>query len=138
MRQINELIDANIIKQARLLDEMTASLRSLLPPDIAPHCWVAGYRHSILSIVTDSSSWVLAVRYQQHEIFKLFNTVYRLAANKLKIKVTNPLPQPTKSPIHPTISFNTRKLLESIASTTSDPGLRSALWRLAKRGQPKD
>jgi hypothetical protein len=89
--------------------------------------------------LTDSSSWAVSIRYQQHEILKLLNSEFRpelqQTLKRLKIKVVS-LPNGRKktiSKLH--LSQSSARLIAATADAIQDPGLSVALRRLADHGK---
>lgn len=140
MRLFKHYLDSRLIQRARLLQSLTHSVRSRLAPVVAEHCWVAGIQNNTLIILTDSSSWAVSIRYQQHELLKLLNSEYRpeleQTLKRLKIKVIT-LPNGRKKTISkPRLSQSSARLIASAADAIRDPGLSVALKRLADHGKP--
>ena len=139
MRPFKHYLDHKLIQRSRLLQTLTHSARSRISPAVAEHCWVAGIHDNVLVVLTDSSSWAVAIRYQQHEILKLINSEYRMeleqTLKRLKIKVVS-LPNGRKKTISkPRLSGSSAYLIAAAADTIRDPGLRAALKRLAQHGK---
>jgi hypothetical protein len=135
MRQLKRYLDRDLLKQAQFLNELTQSLRSIFPTQVADHCWAGGIRDRTLVLITNSANWVVPIRYQQYEILKLVNSEFQQNLNRLKIKVVN-ISYSLKNPTSALkISEQSAKQIASTASSIHDPGLRSALFRLARRGK---
>lgn len=137
MQSLKALLNDNLVRQARLFETMTQSLRRHLPAEAAAHCWVGGVRDRILVVVTDSASFGVVAYYQQHEILKGMNSEFRaeLPAPLIKLRtkvarapamVESPRQQPTTFP------EGTRGPA-SAASHSAAPELKSAYARLARR-----
>ncbi len=140
MRLCKHFLDHKLIQRSQLLQTLTHSVRSRISPAGAEHCWVAGVHNNVLVVLTDSSTWAVAIRYQQREILKLINSEFRpeleQTLKRLKIKVVS-LPSGRKKTISkPQLSRSSARLIAVTAKTIQDPGLRVALRRLADRGTP--
>lgn len=143
MRPSKDFIDRKLLSQIHFLTQLTTSLRSRLPSSMAEHCWVASYDRDTLCVLTDSSNWTLALRYQQREILKQLNTEFRLELQaplkRLKVRIAATTPRSTRIPLpRPTLSTANAALIDSVATSISDPELSAALSRLAKRGSSTD
>jgi hypothetical protein len=138
VQSLKALLNDNLLRQARLFEAMTESLRMSLPPALAAHCWVGGIRDRVLVVITDSANFTIAVHYQQHEILKRINGRFRAELSapliKLKTKVAK-VPTTPKLPLQPPqLSAENGRTLAAAAAHIIDPDLRSALTRLARRG----
>ena len=138
MHRLQHFLDSRLIKSARLLEALTQSARTRLAPTVAEHCWVSAIRGKTLIVVTDSSSWAVPIRYQQHELLKQLNEQFpaelQQTLTRLKIKVAI-LPNGAKKLMsNPHLSPDNARKLASAADGISDAGLRSALKKLARRG----
>lgn len=126
MRPLNQLIDRNLIRKARALQDMTLSLRSRLSAPLAEHCWAAGWQDKTLIVITDSGAWATGIRYQQHELLKQINAEFRLDLKRMKIRIARgPLPKsapPVLAPRRP-------------ANRSVETDLQALLTRLARRGR---
>jgi len=138
MQTLRRLIDPDLIRQARLFESMTDSLRKCLAADSALHCWVGGIRDQTLVVVTDRSAHATLVHYQQREILKRINSDFRpelpAPLTRLKLKIRQMPVVATKNAQRPALSAENARRLASTATAISDAGVRSALNRLARRG----
>ncbi len=139
MHRLNQYINKDLLRHARLLHAMTLSIATKLPDPVADHCWVGGINAETLVIITDSGNWVVSVRYQQHELLKQLNCEFRSELNqtlkRVKVKVSV-FPRSENKPSHkPSLSTRNAQLLASTASNISDPDIREALLHLAMRGR---
>lgn len=137
MDHLNKFLDPGLIHQARFVQTATAALRRGLPSAAAQHCWVGRIRDNALVVITDSSTWVVSIRYQQHELLKQLNAEFcaelQQPLTRLKIKV-RASPTATQKPLsRPRISPDSSRHLLSAAAGIGDPDLRAALERLARR-----
>ena len=71
-----------MLKRVKLLEAMTASARSRLPSDIAPHCWVGGFDEHIVVIITDDPAYSIHLRWHQKEILKQLYEEFARQTNK--------------------------------------------------------
>lgn len=141
MRPLTDYLDDSIVRKVAFISRLTTSLRSRLPPHIAERCCVAGVNQNTLSVLVDSSSWTLTLRYQQREILKHLNTEFRAELQppltRLKVRIAS-TSTATRIPLErPQLSMKNAAVVSSAAVTVADPQLRSALMRLAKRGEAR-
>ena len=139
MHPLTRFLDSKLIQRSQLLQTLTHRARSRVSPTVAKHCWVAGIHSDVLVVLTDSSSWAVSIRYQQHEILKLLNSEFHMeleqTLKRLKIKVVS-LPNGGKKTISkPRLSESSARLIATAAETIQDPELSIALKRLAQHGK---
>lgn len=79
MKRLGSNLDPALLERARLLERMTASARSRLPPHLAEHCWVGTYENASLTLITDNAAFTTPIRYQQQEIIKQLNEEFGAA-----------------------------------------------------------
>lgn len=138
MRRIRQLIDEGLVTRARQMGVLTQTLRQLLPPDLAPHCWVSGLTPDDLVLAADGGTWATQLRYLQREIIKQINAHHGLAVKKVRIRVaTGGGPAagaaPTPRPRQPRVPDTAGEVLRETARSVEDRALAGALERLAAR-----
>lgn len=138
MQPADRHLASNLLRQARLVQAMTFSLRQYLAGPLAEHCWVAAPRERTLVLVTDGPAWATQLRYQQQEILKLLNSEFHLQLNRLRIRVDAPPPAPRLRRAGPRLSPQGAAVLEAAAESIADAELSAALRRLARRADTKD
>lgn len=129
-------LPADLMHRTAALAALTESMRSGLPPLLAPYTWVAGHDGSTLFVLVESGARATELRYLQREILKRINSDHGLGLKKAVIRA---VPQKTP-PIQrhtppPPLSTAAAESLESAASGVSDPRLANALRRLAARAK---
>jgi len=84
----------------------------------------------------DSTAWATRLRYQSPQLLRCLHRHPSLAQlRRIEIRVT-PLAQPVSSSPQPaTLSAANAAIIDSTADSLSDPNLRTALKRLARRGR---
>jgi len=84
----------------------------------------------------DSTAWATRLRYQSPQLLRCLHRHPSLAQlRRIEIRVT-PLAQPASSSPQPaTLSAANAAIIDSTADSLSDPNLRTALKRLARRGR---
>lgn len=141
MQTLKSFLNESLVRQARLFQTMTDSLRLQLPAEVAEHCWVGGIRDRVLVVVTDSASFGTLAYYQQHEILKRINSDFRMELpaplTRLKTRITKQAPQTRLPSQRPRLSADNARGLACAAMNIDDPGLKSALLKLARRKETK-
>lgn len=121
-----------------MLEKLNFSLQALLPSPLNAHCWTASVREQELTLVTDGSTWASQLRYLQREILKQLNAEYRLELKKCRIRIDAPrvVREPARRRLE--LSADSAETLERAANAMPDPELRTALQKLARRGNRGD
>lgn len=125
-----------LTEKARRLAELDDSLRAALPPAVAPHVRLATVSDGCLVLQASSPVWAAQLRFKTPEI--LANLRRNPAfADVRSIRVRNDLSAaaPAGNPtVQMHMSRESAAALRAQANCTSDPALRAALERLARRG----
>lgn len=125
-----------LTERGRLLARLTGSVRACLPLPCADHCRVANFHDGQLVLVADSPAWSARLRFHAPQLIKILNQQHRLAVRKVRVIVSPSLPElRQRPPVRRTLSPTSAELLQQTAACESDPGLRAALLRLARRGR---
>ena len=136
MRAPRTYLDPTMLDQARRLEAMTQSVRTLLPPGLRDHCWVGNIKDGVLVLVTDSGTWAHPLRYMQREVLKQMKAHHGISARSIKIRVRPVMqafmPRPGK-PLPP-LNEDAREALSRAADSVEDPELRETLRRFATQG----
>ncbi|MBK1672558.1 hypothetical protein CKO35_04440 [Ectothiorhodospira shaposhnikovii] len=138
MRRPRVLLDPALLTRARMLENLTWSVRNLLPPGPREHCWVSGMEDGALTLVTDSGAWATQLRYLKREILKQIQAHHGLHPRSIQIRVCPALSDARKEnrPRQANaLSNRARESLLSAANTVEDTELRQALRRLAARSK---
>jgi hypothetical protein len=133
VKTLQSLFDGKLVRQARLFEAMTSSLRLHLPPEVGDHCWIGGVHERTLVVVTDSASFATLVHYQQQEVLKRINSDFRMEIpaplQKLKLRIAKLAPQTQRPlPRRTSASGAARDTRE-----VTDLELEAALKRLVRR-----
>ena len=88
MRRINQYLPAELLSQAARFDAVTHALRSILPQTMADHVWFAGTRDDRAVLITDSSSWVTPLRFEQNMILLHLERCCQINCRRISIKVS--------------------------------------------------
>lgn len=141
MQRIRHLIDPRLVKRAGLLQSLTDSLRHLLPPALAEHCWVAGIDDEQLRIAVDAGTWATQVRFLQREILKHMAAHHGLKLRRVWVSVAARHGAETargSSLPRPALSGRAGSTLRQAARAIEDRELAEALERLAARAAKPD
>jgi hypothetical protein len=88
MRRINQFLPTELLSQAARFDAVTQTLRGILPQAMAPHVWFAGTRGDSAVLITDSSSWVTPLRFEQNTILLHLERCCQISSRRVSIKVS--------------------------------------------------
>jgi hypothetical protein len=128
-----------LIERRARLDRIAALLGSLLPTPLDRHCRVANLAQDVLVLQVDAPVWLTRLRLERPRLIAALRAHPEFAGvQKLQLRTapeaatgTRP-PPPRTSPVLPAAAA---AQLRATASALSDPGLREALLRLARRAE---
>lgn len=128
---------ADLLQYAETLNALTLRVRNQLPPDLAEHCEVIGYRNKRLTLLTHSPAWAARLRFATADLGK------RLAMEGIEgIRRTEVRVMPAATPREPRrrrravyLSNENARLVKQTASGIKDRKLAEALRHLAKRNR---
>ncbi|WP_110676254.1 DUF721 domain-containing protein [Salinicola sp. RZ23] len=129
----------DVVRMATLIDRAQRHLRRQLPPDVAEHVFVGGYRDGVLTLITDRAAWLTWLRYEQPRLLKLlhqlpgFEAVMKLS---LKVRPVRPVKVPPRQIRHLTPAG--ANALNQCAAGMEESPLRRALTRLASHAAPAE
>jgi hypothetical protein len=115
------------------LIEMQKRLRAELPAPLNEHVTVANSQKGTLVIYTDSAAWAARLRFRVPEMLKSINEIpldAPLQAIRIKVRPPDTTRLPPAARL--SISDDTARLLQYMAESISDPGLRASLLRLSR------
>lgn len=115
---------------ARQLEQLTERVRSVLPADGAPHVSGCALRPGIIVVFTTSAAWASQLRYSQQAILDACCRLPGTEIQRVHFKVLPVEPVTGKHP-GPTLTENSRRLLQQAANGISDDELAAALRRLS-------
>jgi Uncharacterized protein conserved in bacteria len=127
---------ARLLEHVRHLQSVNEQLRACIDAEAASHIQVADLSVDRLLIHADSAAWATRLRYLTPQILRcLQQTPSLMTLHRIDIRVS-PLAQPPVRTLHPVVLSRTSAVvLETAAADLSDPALRDALQRLARRGR---
>jgi hypothetical protein len=137
--QINNLLGRSqyscLVSQTRILVALETLLQELLPEPLKARCHLLAIRDETLVLAADSPVWAARLRFHAPQLVKQLNRSQTVKLRTIRIRVRPPEKRAStechKTTIHR--SKNSTAALQQVAQTVSDPGLKTALLRLANR-----
>jgi hypothetical protein len=137
--QINNLLGrsqySRLVSRTRILVALETLLQELLPEPLKAHCHLLAIRDETLVLAADSPVWAARLRFHTPQLVKQLNRSQTVKLRTIRIRVRPPERRAPaecrKATVHR--SKNSTAALQQVAQTVSDPGLKSALLRLANR-----
>lgn len=122
----------DVMRMATLIQRAQEHLRHQLPPDVAEHLYVGGYRNGVLTLITDRAAWLTWLRYEQPRLLKLlhqlpgFEAVMKFSLKVRPIRPVKAVPKQTRR-----LSAAGADALSHCADGLEDSPLKRSLNRLA-------
>lgn len=141
MKSINQQLNPNLVSKAHHLELLTSILNRELPPETAGHYHVAGLDNSTLVIITDAPVWTARLRQLGPSIINILTNEINSSLQHVKIVSRHgsiKAPQQEKPIINRILSEQSSQQLAQTAEYIKDTALKSALLKIAKRGEKKD
>jgi hypothetical protein len=126
---------SRLVSQARVLMSLEKTLQELLPEPLKAHCRLLAIRENTLVLAADSPVWAARLRFHVPQLVKQFNRSQTVKLRTIQIRVRpaeRNIPAPRRKSM-PKRSKSSTTALQQVAQTVSDPGLKTALLRLANR-----
>jgi len=120
--------------QLALQELLLKQVREALPAPLSPHCSRAIPRGEVLILLVESSAWASRLRYAGRELLRQLQR-RRLRFTRVQIRVTldpRPLPPRTAGRRALPLSAQNAALLQNLAESVDDEGLKTALRRLSR------
>jgi hypothetical protein len=137
--QIRKLLGGSqysrLISQARTLMALEVLLQELLPEPLKTHCHLLAIRDETLVLAADSPVWAARLRFHAPQLVKQLSRNQTVKLRTIRIRVRPPernVPEKCPGPMRQ-LSKNSTAALQQVAQNVSDPGLKTALLRLAHR-----
>ncbi len=127
-------IIAQLVAHTRDLQAIGRLMQPCLPADLSPHIRLADWSNGRLVLQLDSSSWATRLRYTVPQLIQSLRKMPELADLRqidLYVAPQSKSAVKTNQPLH--LSSAGATAIEAGAATISDPALRAALRRLARR-----
>lgn len=129
----------DIPHKVRALAILENQILSLLPPEFATHCRVAGVRGDRLLLVADTPAWAARLRFRSAQLVKhLVEHPGRsgvVTVRTVQVRIIPPVTEVKPTPRRTRLSVENAQLLEQTARGIQDPRLAQALARLARRSR---
>jgi len=129
---------SRLLSHARALGELDAQLQKLIPAPLNEHCRILSLQDGVLTLAADSPVWTARLRFHGAQLVKQFSRQPAVTVRTVRVRVRPPhvhRPQPAAPRLSSPCSPANAEVLQQTASTLSDPDLKSALLRLARRYQ---
>jgi len=123
-----------LLSRARKLMALDAHLHALIPPPLNEHCSVLSIRDGTLMLAADSPVWAARLRYYTSQLVKQLSGRQTVTVRTVRIRVHPPEKPFVARRRQPASRLTSRNatLLRQAAGSVTDPGLKSALLRLAR------
>lgn len=129
---------SRLVSQARTLMALETRLQELLPAPLKTHCRLLTIRADTVVLAADSPVWAARLRFHAPQLVKQLNCIQTVKLHTVQIRVRPPernVPTQRRKSM-PLRNRNSTTALQQVAQSVSDPGLKSALLRLANRQLP--
>lgn len=125
-----------ITKRAQKLTQLNSILQEILPSQFAGHCQLANLNDNKIIIHTESAAIASLLRFHSATICKTLSNQLAVKIDRVEVKV-KPGQSAQKSTRSNTIdmSDNNAALIAQTAAALDDGQLKTALHKLAKRGE---
>lgn len=121
--------------KVRALAVLERQILSLLPPEFAPHCRVAGVTGGRLLLVADTPAWAARLRFQGTQLVQHLGRVGTVTVRTVQVRIIPPIDETRPAPRRIRLSAENARLLEQTAKGIRDARLAQALTRLARRAR---
>lgn len=128
-----------ISKRAQKLTQLNSILQEILPSQFAGHCQLANMKDNKIIIHTENAAIASLLRFHSATICKTFSSELSAQIERVEVKVKpqHPTDKPAKSNMID-MSNNNAALIAQTAAGLDDGQLKTALYKLAKRGKTRD
>jgi hypothetical protein len=125
---------AQLLSRARELMALDARLHALIPAPLNEHCSVLSIRDGTLVLAADSPVWAARLRYYTSQLVNQLSGRQTVTVRTIRIRVHPPEKSFVARHRQPALRLTSRNamLLRRAAGSVTDPGLKSALLRLAR------
>lgn len=129
---------ARLLQQARALRGLESQLGDLIPSPLDEHCRLLSFRGNTLVLAADSPVWAARLRFHAPLLLKQLSVNQTVNLRTVQVRVRPPdMPPGTgRSSARPHLSGQNAVILNQAARGVTDPGLKAALERLARRRKP--
>lgn len=137
MRPIKDCLNkqiAELCKRSIELEELSDKVKQLLPPSLAPHCFVGSFYKGCLTLTTSSASWASQLRYAIPDLRDQLRKeagIYQLTTIKISIIDVLHTQEPISRPSIHSLSDQAKSTILSESENCSYQPLKKALFHLA-------
>ena len=128
---------ARLVARARALMALQERVHNLLPEPLNTHCRVLAVRNETLILATNSPVWAARLRFHAPLLVKQLSDRGTVKLRTVRVRVRPPEKALAPPPVRRQAALRPGKsgvaALQQAAQTISDPGLKTALLRLANR-----
>jgi hypothetical protein len=127
---------AYLVGRARTLMELGVLLQELLPAPLNEHCRVLAIKDETLILASHSPVWAARLRFHAPLLVKQLSNQQTVKLRTVLVRVRPPEKTPPTTPRRQTAlrpGKTGAAALQQAAQSISDPGLKTALLRLANR-----
>ncbi len=121
------------------LERAVARIGALLPAPLDRHCRIAALDDGALVLHVDAPAWLTRLRLERPRLLAALRAQPEFAGlREIRFRIAPESaipPQPPPAPPARVLPPSAAAQLRATASTLSDPGLREALLRLARRAE---
>ena len=126
---------SRLLAGASVLEKLAVIVHELLPPPLREHCRVLSVRGETLVMAADSPVWAARLRFHSPNLVKQLDNIQTVKLRTIHVRV-RPVDKPPAAVRRlnkPSLSAENSLALEQTARGVTDPGLKAALLRLARR-----
>ena len=126
-----------LLEGASALEKIAAIVHDLLPSPLKEHCRVLSVRGAALVLAADSPVWAARLRFHSPGLVKQMDHIktVKLRTVQVRVRPVDTPPEVVRRRNKPHLSTANSLALEQTARGVTDPGLKAALLRLARRKQ---
>lgn len=126
---------SRLLEGASALEKIAAIVHDLLPSPLKEHCRVLSVRGAALVLAADSPVWAARLRFHSPGLVKQMDHIktVKLRTVQVRVRPVDTPPAVVKRRHKPHLSTANSLALEQTARGVTDPGLKAALLRLARR-----
>ncbi len=122
-----------LVRRARRLEALQREAAAHLGLPLAAHVRVADVREGTLVLLADGPAWAARARFHARSLAAHLGRRFGLRLTRTRVRVVPPPPEAPRRG-RPPLPPAAREALLGAARGVSDPDLRAALRRLARRG----
>lgn len=130
---------APLLDQARSRESLGRAVETLLPAECRGHCRLGGFEGGRFVLLADSAAWATRLRYSAPEIREQLRRLPGgRGVTQVQVRVSPPAsaaPSTERTRPLERPSAASGRALQDIAEAETDPQLRAALLRLARRSR---